>query len=131
MKINKSEYINIISSNTIIEGNIKCDGDIRLDGKIIGNILSDNKVVIGNNGKMLGKMECNNADILGYFNGNIKVSENLFLKDTANIKGNIYAKKLIVESGAILSGNCNIGDISKFNNNIEDNSKNDIKKKYN
>ncbi|UOF94467.1 MAG: polymer-forming cytoskeletal protein [Bacteroides sp.] len=115
MKNDKIESINLISDGTIVEGNIKCDNSIRIDGTIIGNITSQKKVIIGNNGKMLGHLNCLNADIFGYFNGDIKITEILFLKDTANIQGDCHAKKLIVESGAIISGNFHIGDSNKLN----------------
>lgn len=106
-----SGSINLIGTGTIIDGNLVCKGDVRVDGTITGNVSSKSKVVIGLTGHIDGIVNCQNADISGYLNGNITVAESLFLKSTARVHGDIVTNKLIVEVGAIFTGNCNMGVI--------------------
>lgn len=96
------QVINNIGSGTTIEGDIKTEGDIRIDGKIIGNIHSKGRLVIGPNSNITGDIICVNGNIDGTVNGEIKVSETLKVTKTANINGNITSKKLIVDEGAII-----------------------------
>ena len=117
-KMNESEKngvgsINLIGAGTVIEGEIKCSGDIRIDGTIIGSITSKAKVVIGSTGIIEGDVSCQNADISGTIKGKINVSELLFLKSTTKITGDIVTGKLIVESGASVTGSCNMGPVIK------------------
>jgi cytoskeletal protein CcmA (bactofilin family) len=93
----------------MITGDLSCKGDIRIDGEIIGNVISKAKVVIGTTGKVIGDVIGSNADISGQMKGDLTVTDTIFLKSTALIEGDMVTNKLIVESGAIFSGNCNMG----------------------
>ena len=101
--------VNMISEGTSIEGSIESDTDIRIDGKLIGNIKSSAKVVIGSTGVVEGEIECASADVLGKISGTIEVKELLFLKNSAVIIGDIFTEKMIVETGAVFNGNCTMG----------------------
>lgn len=108
-----SGSINLIGVGTSITGDVSCKGDIRIDGNIMGNVISKSKVVIGSTGSVTGDINCSHADISGYHKGDISVAETLFLKSTARIEGDIITHKLIVEAGAVFTGNCNMGVVSE------------------
>ncbi len=95
-----------INPGTQLEGNISSDGDIRLDGNMIGNIVTKAKVIIGPQGSINGNIDCSSADVFGKIKGNVKVKELLFLKNSANIEGDIFTSKLVVENGATFNGSC-------------------------
>ena len=97
---------NRIVEGTIIKGNIISKADFRLDGELIGNFQSQEKIVIGPTGIVIGDIECKNADIEGKFVGKIKVLELLNVKDTAIIQGEVTVGKLSVEPGADFSASC-------------------------
>ncbi|MCS7028795.1 MAG: polymer-forming cytoskeletal protein [Bacteroidia bacterium] len=105
--------INIIGLGTTIEGNIDAQGDIRIDGKIVGNIVSKSKVVIGPTGFVEGNIIARNAEIAGETVGKVNVEELLTLKNTANVNGDITTSKLMVETGANFSGTCQMGAVVK------------------
>jgi cytoskeletal protein CcmA (bactofilin family) len=117
--------INIIRSGTEITGDIICKGDIRIDGKLYGNLKSEGKVVVGENGLVQGNVECAFATISGDMKVNITVNELLTLKSTANLVGEITTNKLQIEPGANFSGSCKMGAVVKGieNNNHSSNSK--------
>jgi cytoskeletal protein CcmA (bactofilin family) len=104
-----SGSINLIGQGTTITGDLSCKGDIRIDGVIIGNVISKAKVVIGTTGKVVGDIIGLNADISGDLKGDLTVTDTIFLKSSARIEGDMVTNKLIVESGAIFSGHCNMG----------------------
>lgn len=97
---------NRIVEGTIIKGDIISKADFRLDGELIGNFHSQEKIVIGPTGSIIGDIECKNADIEGKFIGKIKVLELLNVKDTAIIQGEVTVGKLSVEPGADFSASC-------------------------
>lgn len=105
--------INIIRSGTEINGDINCRGDIRIDGKLVGNLISDGKVVVGEEGVVEGNIKCANATISGGVKVNIQVNELLSLKSTANLVGEINTNKLMIEPGANFSGSCKMGAVIK------------------
>ncbi len=105
--------INIIRSGTEIIGDIVCKGDIRIDGKLSGNLKSEGKVVVGENGVIEGSVQCVNATVSGGVKVNIQVEEVLTLTSTANLVGEISTNKLQIEPGANFSGNCKMGAVIK------------------
>ncbi len=105
----KAGSINIVGFGTEINGDLSTKGDIRVDGKINGNIKSKAKVVIGITGEINGDIYSESAEISGKVNGNVNTLECLFLKATANLYGDILSDKLVVETGANLTGHCQTG----------------------
>ncbi len=112
--------INIIRNGTEIHGDIICKGDIRIDGKLIGNLKSEGKVVVGENGLVEGTIQCAYATLSGGMKVSISVNELLTLKSTANLVGEITTNKLQIEPGANFSGSCKMGAVIKG---IEDGGK--------
>lgn len=114
-----ASVINIIRSGTEIKGDIICKGDIRIDGKVVGNLRSEGKVVVGENGVIEGEVDCLNATISGGLKVSIRVKELLSLKSTANLLGEIEAGQLQIEPGANFSGSCKMGAVVKGLNNSD------------
>lgn len=103
--------ISVIAVGTVIEGEVTMPGDLRLDGTILGNINSNAKVMMGEQGKIKGNVTTRSSGIKGEFEGELKVSEKLHIHSSARIEGTIHTKTLIVENGAQIIGNCNVGTI--------------------
>lgn len=99
----------LISAGTTLKGDISSASDLRIDGKIIGNIQSSAKVVIGANGEVEGDITGNQADIVGKVSGNIRAKELLQLRGDCIVTGNLYAGKLQVEPSATFNGQCHMG----------------------
>lgn len=105
--------INRICQGTEIVGNIKTSGDIRFDGVLEGNIISSGKLVIGSVGRTKGEINCRTADVFGFVDGVLDVSEIVNLKASANIKGTITTAKISIEAGAIFNGTCTMPEAQK------------------
>ena len=110
MEPETTNSINIITSGTVIKGDVTASGDFRLDGTLEGNIQLNGKLVIGDSGVVNGNVLCMNANIIGTVNGNLSVKELLSLHSTARVKGDILINKLSIEPGAIFTGKCNMLD---------------------
>jgi cytoskeletal protein CcmA (bactofilin family) len=104
-----SKSSNTISKDTSIDGNVETTGNLRIEGKVKGNIRARSKVVLGNSGQVEGKVFAQTADIEGTIKGTVQVEGLLTLKSTAHIKGDINTGKLVMESGAVFDGRCNMG----------------------
>lgn len=100
--------INLVGTGTVIKGEINSKGDIRVDGKVIGQMRSEGKIVIGNSGVVEGDIYCVNADFSGKVNGKADVRELLTLKASSVFIGDIITNKLAIEPGAKFSGTCSM-----------------------
>ena len=105
-----NSLINTITVGTSIKGDIQANGDFRLDGTLEGNITLTGKLVIGEQGRIVGNVVCQNANVIGIIDGNLSVKEFLTLYSTSKVRGDIVANKLAVEPGAYFTGTCHMLD---------------------
>jgi len=105
--------LNSLVAGTTVEGNINADNDFRIDGTLVGNLNGKAKVIIGPDGKVKGEIKCVNAIVEGSFDGVMKVSNQLHIRATADLKGHIHTADLIVESGAKFNVECSMGKEAK------------------
>lgn len=104
-----SNSSNIIGKGTIVEGNIETFGNVRIEGKVVGNIKTKSKAAFGHSSQVVGNILAQNAEVAGHVTGTVEVTEQLVLKPTAVVDGDIVTNKLIVESGASFNGGCKMG----------------------
>jgi len=100
--------VNRIINGTDIKGDINSKGDVRFDGKLTGNLSTSGKIIIGQSGNIRGEIKCKNADVSGKIEGKIIVTEQLTLKTTSLINGDIVTNKLAIEPGAKFTGTCSM-----------------------
>ena len=104
-----SNSATLISSGTVLKGDVRSNSDLRIDGTIHGNVSSSAKIVIGPSGFVEGNIEGANADITGKVSGNITVKELLQLREEGSVVGNINAGKLQIDPTAVFNGKCQMG----------------------
>lgn len=100
------EEINIVGEGTTIKGDIKASGNVRIGGTLDGEIRSKGKVVVGSEGTVEGTVTAGSADIAGRVKGDVLVDHLLVIRGTGTIKGNIRTEKLVIEDGAVFTGEC-------------------------
>lgn len=107
----QAQASNRILIGTEIIGDITSNGDLRIDGKVKGNIKLQGKLVIGENGEVVGEVNCSNVTVSGILKGKIQVTELLSLLQTSKVEGDVVTGKLAVEPGAEFIGSCNMGAV--------------------
>jgi cytoskeletal protein CcmA (bactofilin family) len=113
--IESSNALNSLVKGTVVEGTITSENDIRVDGVIKGTLTCKAKVIIGPSGLIDGEVRCQNAIIEGKFIGKLRVAEQLSIKETAEVIGDVTTAKLLVNPGAIFNVTCNMKDSSTSN----------------
>ena len=119
-KVNKGGDLtkeqNKIAQGTSIKGDLESQGSFRIEGKVVGNITTSGKVVVGKTGYVEGTIQCEYADIEGKLSGEITVNVLLSLKSSAIIEGKVVTDKLAVEPGAVFNATCKMkGAVKSLN----------------
>jgi cytoskeletal protein CcmA (bactofilin family) len=98
----------IIGQATEIQGQIISTQSLRIDGRVIGNIHVSGgtsvSVALGLNGYICGDIHANRVIVGGRVDGNIYVSEDVELHDSADVHGNITYQSISIEPGAKING---------------------------
>ena len=98
--------INSLGTGSSIKGDIVAVSDIRIAGTITGNIDCSQRVIVGESGQTNGDIKCKAAIIEGHVKGKLQVVETLEVHSKANIEGEIFTSRLVVENGAIFNVQC-------------------------
>lgn len=108
---------NTIGKGTTFTGNIETHGNIRIEGKIVGDLMSKSKVVIGPSADIQGNVHGQFVEVEGTVNGTLTASDQMTLKSTCKISGDVETGKLVVESGAVFNGKCKMGKVTPITKN--------------
>jgi len=109
--LSRGEGQTLISADTIVEGRVTAKSEIRIDGTFKGEIISDDRIVVGTSGDVEATVEAAGMVISGRVVGNLKIRERLELLSTGEIYGDLEIQPgaLIIEKGAKLEGRCTMG----------------------
>ena len=101
----------IVGKGTKIEGSMEVSQSIRIDGVFKGSLKATDTLIVGTSGE-LNEVSVNvkNAIIGGKISGNVVATSKVTLESTSRLDGDLTAKLLIIEEGALFSGNCKSGD---------------------
>jgi cytoskeletal protein CcmA (bactofilin family) len=104
---------NVLSSDVEIKGSVKFQHDLIVDGKIEGDIQSTGNLTIGENARIKAEVKTGTVIVYGKVHGNLTAVERVELKSSAEVIGDIKAKTLTIEAGAIFVGKSTIGTPSQ------------------
>lgn len=105
--------ISIIGPGMRVVGDCETDGTIRIEGTVEGEVSAGKAVVIGKQGMVKGSVNTQDAVIAGKIQGALLVESRLELQSTSRIEGDVYARRLQLEEGAILNGTVDMGEKPK------------------
>ncbi|MDD3172916.1 MAG: polymer-forming cytoskeletal protein [Herbinix sp.] len=107
-----------------ITGDVECLGKLSITGKIIGNssaaevyintermegsITSEGSVKVGLGTVIIGDVIATSGVIAGAVKGEIDINGPIVIDSTAIIKGNIKAKSVQINNGAVIEGFCSL-----------------------
>ena len=97
----------VIEEDLTLEGHIKSnEGTVEVKGKVLGNVAAAS-VVLHKSGDIDGAITATSVSLEGNYKGTLKCDD-LRVAATSNVKGEVSAKTMTTESGAILGGKVNI-----------------------
>jgi cytoskeletal protein CcmA (bactofilin family) len=92
-----------------IVGQIFTKEDLDIDGDVEGTIESqDNKITIGQTGRVQADIRACNVVILGQVQGNVTASNKVDIRKHAKLVGDIATSRISIEDGAIFKGSIDI-----------------------
>lgn len=101
-----SRNVTIIGENIQSTGDMSAIDDIRIEGELIGNIVSEGKVIIGKKGFVKGSIKANEIIILGKAEGEFEAIVRFELKRSGSVSGALLAKTIAVEEHAVFNCRC-------------------------
>lgn len=101
-----SRVNSVIGKGTEFEGTIRTKETFRVEGLVKGHIISEGTLIIGNGGKVDGRVDAVNILVGGEAHGELYASNKVEANASGRIYGNIHTKSLIVDENALFEGTC-------------------------
>ncbi|MEK9167136.1 MAG: polymer-forming cytoskeletal protein [Patescibacteria group bacterium] len=96
----------IVGVNVSLSGTLKDQNDISVFGMVEGEVVSEKTVTIGQTAQVKGPVKGELVTIAGVVRGAISASEKLELLETGRVFGSIETKNLVIHSGGLFVGKC-------------------------
>ena len=98
------EVETVVGPSVNVEGDFASEGNIIVKGTVSGSVHTSRFLSVELGAKIMANVRAGNAKISGEVKGNLKIRETIELTSTAKVLGDIEAKVLSVEPGALLFG---------------------------
>ena len=89
-----------LSRGVIVHGNINAATAGRIDGTVMGDIVAEDKLVIGETGVVNGNIDASDLLVFGTVEGDISSSKKAVIANTARIRGKLNCPVLDIAEGA-------------------------------
>jgi cytoskeletal protein CcmA (bactofilin family) len=96
------DSVSTLGPGIVITGNIICEGSTQIFGRVTGDIQAA-QIVVGDGARVEGNLTALEVAINGAFKGTIR-GNNVRLKGTATVEGEIFSKSLTVEENVQFEG---------------------------
>lgn len=100
----QENVISIIGPGMRVVGDCSTEGSIRVEGEVKGTVQAGKAVVVGKDGVVEGDIHTQDAVVSGTVRGTLVVTSRLELQATSRIDGDVHARRLQLEEGAVLNG---------------------------
>jgi len=99
-----SGEVTIVGQGAKLEGNVVSAGSLRVDGQVKGQITADGDVMLSPQSQVEADIRAQNVIVAGRFKGSLVVKAKAEIARGGRVDGNITAKTLVVEEGAVFQG---------------------------
>lgn len=102
--------ISLVAPDMRVSGDLTTDGSVRIEGEVKGNVRAEKAVVVGKDGDVEGDIHTQDAIVSGRINGSLTAASRLEVQATARVEGDIHARRIQLEEGALLNGTVQMSD---------------------
>ena len=100
----------IVGKGIAVAGEIQECGCLVVEGKVDAEV-SCKELKIAPGGLFTGRAAVSNAEIIGCFQGELKVTERLVVRATGSVSGEVRYQQIEIERGGQISGHIEAGGI--------------------
>ncbi len=98
------QTVTVIGNGARLEGNLIAAASLRIEGTVTGTITAEGDVIVAPEAEVTADITSTNATIGGHYKGNVMATGTIELTPTARVEGNLTCRSLVVNQGAIFSG---------------------------
>jgi cytoskeletal protein CcmA (bactofilin family) len=99
-----------IGPSIVVKGEVSGDEDLFIHGQVDGSVALDlHSVTVGNVGRVKANITGRVITIEGVVEGNLRAEEQIVLRGSAKVQGDLKAPRIVLEDGATFRGLIDMG----------------------
>ena len=103
------EFPTILGPDASFNGESSFEKGVRLQGRFQGKISTPGRVYVTKEARMNAEVEAGGITVEGEVKGNLSANDRIELKQSARYEGDLRASRLVVDEGAVFSGQVTVG----------------------
>ena len=97
--------VSVIGPTLKFKGELSANEDLIIEGEIEGTIAhQDKNLTVGREGRVKADINARTVEIFGMVEGDIRGDDIVKLAKTADVRGNVFCARIVMEDGARFSG---------------------------
>ena len=110
----RSKNVSVIGPTLVFKGELSADEDLIIEGHIEGTIAHHKKhLTVGKQGRVKADIHANSVIVLGELIGDIHSEGMVSLAKGADVRGDIFCARIVMEDGARFKGKIDMGEPPK------------------
>ncbi len=110
----RSKNVYVIGPTLVFKGELSADEDLIIEGQIEGTIVHHKmNLTVGKQGRVKADIDATSVIIEGQLVGDIRSDGIVSLAKGADVKGNIFCARIVMEEGARFEGKIDMGEPPK------------------
>ncbi len=111
----RSKNVSVIGPTLVFKGELSADEDLIIEGRIEGTIAHHKKnLPVGKQGRVKADIHANSVIIEGQLVGDIHSEGVVSLANGADVRGNIFCGRIVMEDGARFKGRIDMREPAKI-----------------
>jgi len=94
----------VVGPSVNVEGDFASEGNIVVKGTVTGSVHTSKSLTVEPGAKIVANVRAGSAHVSGEVRGNMKLKDYLELSASARVLGDVEAKTIVMEAGALLCG---------------------------
>lgn len=95
----------VIGASIVVDGDVTGSEDMTIHGRVKGTVrLPDNELQIGPDGRIEATVHARSIRVDGHVKGDLKADQEIIVRRTGDVRGNLNAPRIGLEEGAKFKG---------------------------
>jgi cytoskeletal protein CcmA (bactofilin family) len=107
-----AEITALLGRGTRFEGKLSFDGCVRIDGSFVGEIQSDDTLIVGDGAEIRAEIDVATVIVRGgELHGNIRAKTAIEMYAPGKVIGNLHSPQISIERGVNFQGQCRMDPV--------------------
>src|SRR5579863_8148829 len=102
---NPNDRASVLGPTLHFKGDLSAEEDLLIQGRVEGSITHTQRLTVGAQGTVKANIRAQTIVVEGTVDGDLQAEKSVFVKETAKVRGNIFAPAVSILEGACFSGN--------------------------